>query len=83
MSVIGDVYKSDVYKLASYINRNGETIPEPIIRKPPSAELKSGQLDTDSLPPYDILDPILYRYIELHKPPDEIVAEGWDLSIVV
>jgi len=82
LSVIGDVYKSDVYKLASYINRNGETIPEPIIRKPPSAELKPGQLDTDSLPPYDILDPILYRYIELQKPPDEIVAEGWDRGIV-
>ncbi len=82
LSVIGDVYKSDVYKLAAHINRNGETIPETIIRKPPSAELKPGQLDTDSLPEYDILDLILYRHIELEKPADEIVADGWDRSLV-
>lgn len=76
LSVIGDVYKTDVYKLAEYINRNKTVIPESIIRKPPSAELKPNQLDTDSLPEYKILDKILYQYIELQKPPEKI--EGSD-----
>ena len=74
LSVIGDVYKTEVYKLAWYINRNKQVIPESIIRKPPSAELRPDQLDTDSLPDYKILDKILYQYIELQKPPAKIVG---------
>jgi len=82
LSVIGDVYKTDVYKLARYINKDSEIIPERIILKPPSAELKPGQFDTDSLPDYKILDSILYQYIELQKPADQIVPEGFDRSLV-
>jgi len=82
ISVIGDVYKTDVYKLARYINREREIIPENIITKPPSAELKPGQFDTDSLPDYRILDSILYQYIELHKPADEISIEGIAKSVI-
>ena len=77
LSVIGDVYKSDVYKLARYINRDHEIIPENIIIKPPSAELRPDQLDTDSLPQYSILDSILYQYIEMQRPADEIKLEGF------
>ncbi len=82
LSVIGDVYKSDVYRLAAYINRNGEIIPESIIKKPPSAELRPDQLDTDSLPEYVILDSILYQYIELQKPANEIKTEGFSREVV-
>jgi NAD+ synthase (glutamine-hydrolysing) len=78
LSVIGDVYKTDVYKLARYINRESEIIPESIIRKLPSAELKPDQFDTDSLPEYKILDSILYQYIELQKPANEIEPEGFE-----
>jgi NAD+ synthase (glutamine-hydrolysing) len=80
LSVIGDVYKTDVYKLALYINRNREIIPENIILKLPSAELKPGQFDSDSLPEYSILDSILYQYIELQRPANKI--EGFDKSVV-
>jgi NAD+ synthase (glutamine-hydrolysing) len=82
LSVLGDVYKTDVYNLARYINRDHEIIPESIIRKPPSAELKPDQLDTDSLPEYRILDSILYQYIELQLPANEIKLEGIDKSVV-
>jgi NAD+ synthase (glutamine-hydrolysing) len=82
LSVIGDIYKTDVYKLARYINRDHEIIPENIIQKPPSAELRPNQLDTDSLPEYRILDSILYQYIELQRPADEIELEGFDKSVV-
>jgi NAD+ synthase (glutamine-hydrolysing) len=82
LSPIGDVYKTDVYKLARYLNRKSEIIPESIIQKPPSAELRSGQLDTDSLPEYRILDSILYQYIELQKPANEIQTEGFDRMLV-
>jgi NAD+ synthase (glutamine-hydrolysing) len=82
LSVIGDVYKTDVYKLARYINREREIIPESIILKLPSAELKPGQFDTDSLPDYKILDSILYQYIELQKPANEIEPEGFERSVV-
>lgn len=82
LSVLGDVYKTDVYKLARYINRDHEIIPESIIRKPPSAELKPGQLDTDSLPEYRILDSILYQYIEMQRPAGEIELEGFNRSFV-
>ena len=82
LSVIGDVYKTDVYRLADYINRNGEIIPENTIKKFPSAELKPDQHDTDSLPDYNILDSILYQYIELQKPAGRIVSEGSDMDTV-
>jgi NAD+ synthase (glutamine-hydrolysing) len=83
LSVIGDVYKTDVYLLAEYINRNGEIIPENIITKPPSAELKPGQFDTDSLPAYSLLDPILYQYIDLQKPAGKIISSGFDSETVM
>jgi NAD+ synthase (glutamine-hydrolysing) len=82
LSVIGDIYKSDVYKLARYINRDSEIIPESIIRKLPSAELKPDQFDTDSLPDYSILDSILYQYIELQRPADEIELCGFEKQTV-
>lgn len=82
LSVIGDVYKTDIYRLARYINRESEIIPENIIQKAPSAELKPEQYDTDSLPDYKLLDSILYQYIELQRPPDEIKVEGSDYSLV-
>ena len=82
LSVLGDVYKADVYKLARYINKDSEIIPENTIVKPPSAELKPDQKDTDSLPDYDVLDKILFEYIELQKPLEEIIEEGWDKTLV-
>lgn len=82
LSVIGDVYKTDVYRLAEYINRNGEIIPHSIIAKPPSAELRPGQLDTDSLPGYGLLDSILHQYIELQRSPSRIEVETPDLTVV-
>lgn len=82
LSVIGDVYKTDVYKLAAHINRSREIIPENIITKQPSAELRPDQLDSDSLPEYSILDDILYQYIELQKPPAQIIEDGADASTV-
>jgi NAD+ synthase (glutamine-hydrolysing) len=82
ISVIGDVYKTDVYKLADYINRKGEIIPDSIINKPPSAELRPDQFDTDSLPEYKILDSILYQYIELQKPVSEIISSGHERELV-
>jgi NAD+ synthase (glutamine-hydrolysing) len=83
LSVIGDVYKTDVYKLAGYINSDKEIIPENIITKPPSAELRPDQFDTDSLPDYSILDSILYQYIELQKPAERIIREGANKDIVL
>lgn len=82
LSVLGDVYKTDVFALARYINRNGEVIPENIITKPPSAELRPDQKDSDSLPDYDILDKILYQYIELQKGSQELIAAGCDEATV-
>lgn len=82
LSVIGDIYKTDVYKLARYINRENEIIPESIISKAPSAELKPGQLDSDSLPEYPVLDSILYQYIELQRPAEEIEMNGFNLELV-
>lgn len=82
LSVIGDVYKTDVYRLAREINTHSEIIPEAIIIKPPSAELKPDQLDTDSLPPYSILDPVLYMYIDLEWSADRIIREVHDKELV-
>ena len=82
LSVIGDVYKTQVFDLARYINRDKEIIPENIITKPPSAELRPDQKDSDSLPDYDILDEILYQYIENRQGPKEIIAMGFDEALV-
>ena len=82
ISVLGDVYKTQVYELASYINRKKEIIPQNTIDKPPSAELRPGQKDSDSLPDYSILDKILFGYIELRKGPNELIQEGFDKEIV-
>ncbi|MGQ8338135.1 NAD+ synthase [Sunxiuqinia sp. A32] len=82
LAVLGDVYKMDVFKLSRYINRNGEVIPENSIVKPPSAELRPDQKDTDSLPDYDILDQILFDYIELNLSPKEIIERGFDEETV-
>lgn len=72
LSVIGDIYKTDVYRLSTYINREKEIIPKEIINKPPSAELRHNQKDQDTLPPYDILDRILRMYLEENKEEKEI-----------
>ncbi|MBS1763981.1 MAG: NAD+ synthase [Bacteroidetes bacterium] len=82
LSVIGDLYKTEVYQLCEYINREKEIIPRNIITKAPSAELRPGQKDSDSLPPYEVLDKILYDYIELRKGPARIIAEGHDEQLV-
>lgn len=83
LSVIGDVYKTDIYRLAAYINSKNEIIPANILKKAPSAELRPDQLDTDSLPDYSILDSILYQYIELQKPAERIISGGCDRDIVM
>lgn len=82
LSVLGDVYKTEVYALAHYINRDRELIPRNSIEKPPSAELRPDQKDSDSLPEYDILDVILYQYIERRQGPREIIAQGFDEALV-
>lgn len=78
ISVLGDVYKTQVFELARYINRNREIIPVNSIVKPPSAELRPGQKDTDSLPEYDILDKIIEEYVERRCSSAEIVKLGYD-----
>jgi NAD+ synthase (glutamine-hydrolysing) len=82
ISVIGDVYKTQVFQLARYINRNGEVIPENSIIKPPSAELRPDQKDTDSLPEYDILDKIIAEYVENRRSSTEIINMGYDEATV-
>ncbi len=82
LSVLGDVYKTEVFELANYINRQEEIIPINSIIKPPSAELRPDQKDSDSLPDYDILDTILFEYIENRKGPNEIVEMGYEKAIV-
>lgn len=82
LGVLGDCYKLQVYELARYINRKGEIIPENILVKPPSAELRPGQKDADSLPDYEILDKILYQYIERRQGPAEIKALGYEPALV-
>jgi len=78
LSIIGDLYKSEVYDLARYINRQREIIPLNTIMKAPSAELRLEQKDSDSLPPYDVLDAILYRMIEEGQSREEIINAGFD-----
>jgi len=82
LAVIGDVYKSDVFRLAEYINKDKEIIPQNTINKAPSAELRPNQKDSDSLPDYKILDEILYEYIEKRKGPQELLKMGFDAAFV-
>jgi NAD+ synthase/NAD+ synthase (glutamine-hydrolysing) len=83
LAVIGDVFKTRVYALCRYINREREVIPMAILEKPPSAELRPDQKDTDSLPPYDVLDPILEAYVERYETPEAIAAaHHFDLELV-
>jgi NAD+ synthase (glutamine-hydrolysing) len=82
LGVLGDCYKLQVYALAKYINRESEIIPNNITTKPPSAELRANQKDSDSLPDYEVLDKLLYQYIERRLGPLEIKAQGFDAAIV-
>ena len=82
LSVIGDVYKTEVFELARYINKDGEVIPENTIVKPPSAELRPDQKDSDSLPDYAILDEVLFQYIEKRQGPKELIEMGFEEALV-
>ena len=82
IGVLGDCYKLQVYALANYINRHQTVIPVNIISKAPSAELRPGQKDSDSLPDYELLDKLLYQYIERRLGPNEIKAQGFDAALV-
>lgn len=82
LSILGDVYKMQVYALAKHINRHKEIIPINIITKAPSAELRPNQKDSDSLPEYDILDKVLYQYIERRQGPKEIITMGVEPALV-
>ena len=83
LAVIGDLIKTRVYAICRWLNRNGEIIPRPILEKPPSAELRPGQKDTDSLPPYEVLDPILEAYVERYETPECIAQKnGFSLDLV-
>jgi NAD+ synthase (glutamine-hydrolysing) len=82
LSVIGDLYKTQVYALAQYLNKQKESIPANILTKAPSAELRPNQKDSDSLPEYDILDKVLYFYIERRKGPAEIIGMGFEEALV-
>jgi NAD+ synthase (glutamine-hydrolysing) len=81
-AVLKDVSKTRVYRLANFRNSLSQVIPQRIIDRPPSAELRPGQTDQDSLPPYDILDAILAAYVEADLPARDIVASGYDAAIV-
>jgi NAD+ synthase (glutamine-hydrolysing) len=82
ISVLGDVYKMQVYEISHYVNKDGIVIPANSIEKPPSAELRPNQKDSDSLPDYDILDKVLYNYIEKRKGPKELIEMGFDEALV-
>ena len=82
LALLGDVYKTMIYRVARWLNRNGDVIPESTMTKPPSAELRPNQTDQDSLPPYDVLDEILKLYIEKWQELDQIVAAGFDRKLV-
>ncbi|MEJ7823612.1 MAG: NAD(+) synthase, partial [Chitinophagaceae bacterium] len=82
LGVLGDCYKLQIYELAKYINREKQIIPLNIINKAPSAELRPGQKDSDSLPEYSVLDKILYQYIERTQGPGQIKAQGFEASVV-
>ncbi len=83
LAVIADVWKTRVYRLCAYANREREVIPRSTMEKPPSAELRPGQKDTDSLPPYEVLDPILEAYVERYESATQIAeTQGLDLAMV-
>ena len=82
LAVLGDVLKTEVYQLARHINVSGEIIPTSIIEKRPSAELAPEQFDDQSLPSYDVIDPILQLYFEQRAMPEEIIAEGHEPDVV-
>ena len=82
IAVLGDVYKTEVYQICRYINKDGDVIPENILTKAPSAELRPNQKDSDSLPDYDILDKVLFQYIEKRQGPKELIAMGFDEALV-
>jgi NAD+ synthetase len=83
LAVIGDLVKTRVYDVCRWINRGREVIPAAILDKPPSAELRPDQKDTDSLPPYEVLDPILEAYVERYETPDQIAqTNGFPLELV-
>ena len=83
LAVIGDLVKTRVYAVCHWLNREGEVIPAAILSKPPSAELRPDQKDTDLLPPYEVLDPILEAYVERYETPEAIAqANGFSLALV-
>jgi NAD+ synthase (glutamine-hydrolysing) len=83
LAVIGDLVKTRVYAICHWLNRDREIIPRAILEKPPSAELRPGQKDTDSLPPYETLDPILEAYVERYETPESIAERnGFPLELV-
>src|SRR5690554_1184693 len=82
LAVLADVYKTDVYRLAHFINRDKEIIPVNSIVKPPSAELRPDQKDSDSLPEYELLDELLFSFIEQNLTPEEIISKGFEASMV-
>ena len=82
LAVLADVYKTQIYEVCNYINRDEEIIPNHILTKAPSAELRDGQKDSDSLPDYNILDKVLFEYIENRQGPDELEAQGFDEKLI-
>jgi NAD+ synthase (glutamine-hydrolysing) len=82
LAVLGDVYKTQIYDLCSFINRNEEIIPLHILTKAPSAELRPNQKDSDSLPDYAVLDKLLFQYIEKRQGPQELIALGFEKPLV-
>lgn len=82
LAVIGDLYKTQVYRLARWINRHREVIPWNCLQKPPSAELRPGQTDQDTLPPYEVLDGILQQHLEQQAGSQALIAAGWDPEVV-
>jgi NAD+ synthetase len=83
LAVISDVPKTMVYRLSHYVNSRGPVIPQASLEKPPSAELRPGQMDSDTLPPYEVLDVILEDYVEQSHTADQIAEErGFDVSLV-
>jgi NAD+ synthase (glutamine-hydrolysing) len=82
ISVLGDVYKMQVFELCRFINSEKEIIPQNILTKPPSAELRPGQKDSDSLPEYPVLDKVLFEYIENRTGPKELVKMGFEKELI-
>ncbi len=82
LAVIGDVSKGMVYRISRWLNRERPVIPDRVLEKPPSAELRPGQTDQDVLPPYDVLDAILHRHIDCFEPPADIIAAGYPAEVV-